>query len=407
MASIGNKLPFFESYTTLFTTNDRIKEVLCLFFRDILDFYLICLNIFGTKRWMILFEAVWPGNKSKIDVVAGSIDTAFSSAKNKSLQIKLCDDVQKHPEELRNSTKFARETLSTLLNSTGPSYIVIDGVDEVSVTERGLIVSDLLSTCESYKETKLLISCRSEDDISRILRDKVEIIRVDHWNRGCIQAYVSTKSEEWLMDPNFDDQARSEIRALLAPLSSKAKDGYALFVHFTVEEYLFFRQADSFVDLMEANLDMATTCLFYLCLDIFDPDMEDEDMEDEDMEDEDMEDEDMEDEDMEDEDMEEEDSEGTDLEDKDTGNGEMQKNILSGQYCLHWFAISQWKEAVRRCAGMLRNGSPPDEVIGDLERFISKRENISSGNPGEGLKCEELEGFKHRWPGCTICYAVQ
>lgn len=126
---------------------------------------------------------------------------------------------------------------------------------------------------------------------------------------------------------------------------------------------------------MEANLDMATTCLSYLCLDIFDPDMEDEDME-------------------------EEDSEGSDLEDKDTGNGEMQKKILSGQYCLHWFAISQWIEAVRRCAGMLRNGSPPDELIGALERFISKRENISNGNPGEkGLKCEELEGFKHRWPG--------
>lgn len=91
------------------------------------------------------------------------------------------------------------------------------------MTERGLILSDLLSICESSKETKLLISCRSEDDISRILRDKVEIIRVDHWNCGCIQAYVSTKTEEWLMDPNFDDQARSEIRALLAPLSSKAK----------------------------------------------------------------------------------------------------------------------------------------------------------------------------------------
>ena len=50
MAEIGNKLPFFEAYTQIFDTNDRIMDVLCLFYKDILDFYLTVLNFFGVKR---------------------------------------------------------------------------------------------------------------------------------------------------------------------------------------------------------------------------------------------------------------------------------------------------------------------------------------------------------------------
>jgi hypothetical protein len=50
MASIGEKLPLFGEYAQLFSSSDRINDVLCLFFKDILDFYLTALNFFSAKR---------------------------------------------------------------------------------------------------------------------------------------------------------------------------------------------------------------------------------------------------------------------------------------------------------------------------------------------------------------------
>lgn len=45
-ADIGLLLPEFQQVRNLFDKNDLIKDVLVLFFRDILDFYLIVLKFF-------------------------------------------------------------------------------------------------------------------------------------------------------------------------------------------------------------------------------------------------------------------------------------------------------------------------------------------------------------------------
>ena len=50
MFDIGSRLPLFEAYSELFDTNDRILDVLCLFYQDILDFHLTALKFFSTKR---------------------------------------------------------------------------------------------------------------------------------------------------------------------------------------------------------------------------------------------------------------------------------------------------------------------------------------------------------------------
>jgi hypothetical protein len=50
MANIGENLPLFQEYAQLFSSSTRINDVLCLFFKDILDFYLTALNFFSVKR---------------------------------------------------------------------------------------------------------------------------------------------------------------------------------------------------------------------------------------------------------------------------------------------------------------------------------------------------------------------
>jgi hypothetical protein len=54
MSDIGFRLPFFEAYTNLFTESTRIADVLCLFYRDILDFHLTALNFFSTSRELLV-----------------------------------------------------------------------------------------------------------------------------------------------------------------------------------------------------------------------------------------------------------------------------------------------------------------------------------------------------------------
>jgi len=49
-ADIGVLLPEFQEVTKLFAHNEQIKDVLALFFKDILDFYLIALKFFSLPR---------------------------------------------------------------------------------------------------------------------------------------------------------------------------------------------------------------------------------------------------------------------------------------------------------------------------------------------------------------------
>ena len=49
MSHIGDTLPHFENYRQIFQDNETIKHVLCLFYRDILDFHAIAIHFFGWK----------------------------------------------------------------------------------------------------------------------------------------------------------------------------------------------------------------------------------------------------------------------------------------------------------------------------------------------------------------------
>jgi hypothetical protein len=74
---VGEALPEFTEMAELFANNSCIKDVLVLFFKEILDFYVVALNFFGLPRIRgtasklgtgarALFEALWPKHKQKI-----------------------------------------------------------------------------------------------------------------------------------------------------------------------------------------------------------------------------------------------------------------------------------------------------------------------------------------------------
>ncbi|KAH0562187.1 hypothetical protein GP486_003121, partial [Trichoglossum hirsutum] len=155
-------------------------------------------------------------------------------SEDRDLQIILCDAFQLNRRNLKSSTKFAQEILSKVLRCAGPTYIIVDGLDEITELGRGETLRALLDILGHCKETRVLISSRLEDDIARILKDEAQPIRVDHKNAGCLQAYITSRAQQWLRNSCFDAQACSEVNALLAPLAAKAK-GMFLYVKIVMD----------------------------------------------------------------------------------------------------------------------------------------------------------------------------
>ena len=125
-------------------------------------------------------------------------------------------------ENLKSSLDAAANLLKTLLVGAGPTYIVIDGVDETDEIERRRLLKRLLEMAETCHEVKILVSSRAEADIADSLTDQVSI-RVDKRNAGSIQTFVDRRTVEWFAKCNFLPEAQSEIQSLLAPLASNAE----------------------------------------------------------------------------------------------------------------------------------------------------------------------------------------
>ena len=125
-------------------------------------------------------------------------------------------------ENLKSSLDAAASLLKTLLVGAGPTYIVIDGLDEIDEIERCRLLKRLLEMPETCHEVKVLMSSRAEADIVDLLKDQISI-RVDSRNAGSIQTFVNRRIEEWFGRCNFLPEAQGEIQKLLAPLASNAK----------------------------------------------------------------------------------------------------------------------------------------------------------------------------------------
>ncbi|KAL1623893.1 hypothetical protein SLS56_008088 [Neofusicoccum ribis] len=89
MMGLATALPEFHSYTQIFQDNDQIKHVLCLFYKDILDFHATVLRFFKLKSWRFLLESVWPKYDGKLKIILGNI------AKNRALMDSTVSNWQK------------------------------------------------------------------------------------------------------------------------------------------------------------------------------------------------------------------------------------------------------------------------------------------------------------------------
>ncbi|KAK0714452.1 hypothetical protein B0T21DRAFT_375908 [Apiosordaria backusii] len=131
--------------------------------------------------------------------------------------------VESNERELLGSTRHVLGLLRTLLGTptAGPTYIILDGLDEMEVVERGILLQQL-TDLESCPELKILISSRREDDIASILGAKATEIRVDKRNSDSIQSYINQRTQDWIRTANFEQEIRNRVERLLAPVAKKA-----------------------------------------------------------------------------------------------------------------------------------------------------------------------------------------
>jgi Cdc6-like AAA superfamily ATPase len=141
--------------------------------------------------------------------------------------------VESQERELGGNTGYVVGLLKTFLGTSGTTYIIIDGLDEMEECERQILLHRLTEISNECKDLRLLISSRSEDDISRRLEEKATTIRVDDRNSGSIQIYVDRRCQDWMASRHFNPATKKELLQFISPLSAKA-NGKSLLVSNTI-----------------------------------------------------------------------------------------------------------------------------------------------------------------------------
>ncbi|KAL9567379.1 hypothetical protein ACKAV7_008454 [Fusarium commune] len=243
LEEIGNALPDFCELAEMFADNNRLQELLVLYFRDILQFYLISTKFFSMRRKTLLASSVIKHTQSldgthTVFAFLTYLDSHISALSilqslifqlaSTSLPLKtiLC---QSNLQHLGSDFNVASALLQTLIQSAGVVHLIVDGLDEVEPVQRSRLIKELLRLSGDSEECHILLTSRAESDISRDLDGKTTDVQVDKDNAGSIQAFIDQTIGEWFKERGFVPDIQHQIRGWAAPLASRAK-GMFLYV---------------------------------------------------------------------------------------------------------------------------------------------------------------------------------
>lgn len=126
-------------------------------------------------------------------------------------------------QDLKSNLKVAKDLLRSLILQTGSVYLVIDGVDEISISERSRMMTELLGLVKSCEGLRVIFSSRPEADLMRTLEKTTVAMQVNDHNEENIQCYVEESTERMLKDRKILRRDRNEIKRLLAPIARRAE----------------------------------------------------------------------------------------------------------------------------------------------------------------------------------------
>lgn len=119
-----------------------------------------------------------------------------------------------------------KELFRNLVRDSGAFFVIIDGLDEIDLHQRGRLLEtfeEILQTCDNVK---LLLSSRPEQDIMQIHKSKAPSVRVQDNNLRDIENHVRVSGERWMVELQRLGARESdclEIRESLGMVVERAK----------------------------------------------------------------------------------------------------------------------------------------------------------------------------------------
>ncbi|KAL2267591.1 hypothetical protein VTJ83DRAFT_4868 [Remersonia thermophila] len=133
--------------------------------------------------------------------------------------------------KLSKDVGSTKHLLCTILKAIGPSFIILDGLDEIEEEAWRALLSTALEIRQECVETKLLISSRELCGIASMLEAHAVAVRVDKGNFEDIRNFVRAESDGLLAELArcpATEQELSDIRPTLESIATKA-DGMFLY----------------------------------------------------------------------------------------------------------------------------------------------------------------------------------
>ena len=125
--------------------------------------------------------------------------------------------------DLQSFADYNQRLLTDLLQCIGVTFVVLDGLDEISEKERDILLKGFLQMSNQCPDLKIMISSREETDISSLLRSRALSLRIGLRNSEDIELYFNTKAEEWLNTLDLDEATYFQLTSLLQEVPKKAE----------------------------------------------------------------------------------------------------------------------------------------------------------------------------------------
>lgn len=123
---------------------------------------------------------------------------------------------------------YIKELLCDVIKDLGPTYIVIDGLDELDEDTRQSLLKTLLGIVDLCGDIRFLLSSRKEHDLLRILGSQASSIMLNEENLQDIERYVERRGKEWCDELRYSgatdsecDEVRKELKRVVTKSEGK------------------------------------------------------------------------------------------------------------------------------------------------------------------------------------------
>jgi hypothetical protein len=146
-----------------------------------------------------------------------------------SLRPVILDAYKTNYRKLKSDLNYVISIFISLVTDSDRKYLVADGVDELSPSEREYFLKTLMEVMRDCHNLSVYLSSRAEKDIANaLILNGFTSIRVDHHNSSDIESFVCRRSDDIVSNMRSYGAGEilcSQVRALLVKVAQKAQGG--------------------------------------------------------------------------------------------------------------------------------------------------------------------------------------